>query len=115
MGMVFLLASLFSILTTSLGIMAYAITNDPGRASGVINILAVFFTFISGGYAKINADGTWFEKFSYISPNKLFQTATFNTIYGGPSSQTNLCILAIIGLTIIMFIVATVVGRRSYD
>lgn len=115
MGMIFFLGTLFSVFAVSLGIMAYAVTNDAMRASGIINILVVFFTFISGGYAKLNADGTWFEKFSYISPNKLFQTATFNNIYGGAGSQTQLCILALIGLTVIMFIIASVAGRRSFN
>lgn len=115
LGMIFFLGVIFSVLTTALGIMAFALTNDATRASGVINILVVFFTFISGGYAKINADGTWFEKFSYISPNKLFQTAVFNTIYGGPSGQTNLCIAALIGLIVIMFTVSSIAGRRNFD
>lgn len=113
--MIIILSALMSILVTSLGIMAYAITNNAMRASGIINILVVFFTFISGGYAKINAAGTWFETFSYISPNKVFQTAVFNTVYNGQAGQTELCIAAMIGLAAVMFLISTVLGRREFN
>jgi ABC-2 type transport system permease protein len=112
---IILISILFSFCTAAIGIMAFSLTNDAMKASGIINVLVVFFTFISGGYAKISADGTWFEKFSYISPNKLFQTAIFNTIYGGSAQQVKFCIIALVLLTVVMLTIATVFGRRELN
>jgi ABC-2 type transport system permease protein len=113
MTAIILISVLFAFCTSALGIMAFSLTNDSMKASGILNVLVVCFTFLSGGYAKINADGTLFEKLSYLSPNKLFQTAIFNTIYGGSAQEAQLCILALIGLTIVMLTIATIFGRRE--
>jgi ABC-2 type transport system permease protein len=113
--MVFALSIIFSMFVTALGITCYTLTNNAMRASGLLNILIVFFTFISGGYAKINADGTWFNTLSYISPNKIFQTAMFNIVYGGKQSQTQACIIALFGVTAVMIIISSVTGRRRVN
>lgn len=110
--MVFILSVIFSIFTVALGIMCYSVTNSASKASGLLNVLIVFFTFIGGGYAKINAEGTLFNTLTYISPNKIFQTAMFNIVYGGKQNQTQTCIIVLFVVTAIMIIISSIAGRR---
>lgn len=111
-GMVLLLSLIFSAFATALGIFAYAVTSNTARASGILNILAVVLTFISGGYAKIADTGSMLNKVAAYVPNKMFQTAMFNTIYGGSIAETRSCILELIAITAVLFIIASTAGRK---
>jgi ABC-2 type transport system permease protein len=106
------LGFLFSCFATGLGIFAYAITNNAMRSSAVLNVLTFCLTFVGGGYAKIKDTGSAFDKIAFFAPNKMFQTAVFNTIYGGPISETQSCIIGIVGITVVLFIIASTVGRK---
>lgn len=112
MPMIVFLSSLFAVFATGLGIFAYAITNNTMRASAILNILAVCMTFVSGGYAKIGYTGSIFDKIVFFAPNKMFQTAIFNTIYSGPSSETQTCIIGITIITVVLFGIASTFGRK---
>lgn len=113
--LILFLASLFSIFVTGLGIMAYAVTNNARIAGTLLNVLTVSLTFVSGGYSKINASGSMFDKLVFFAPNKMFQTAMFNTIYGGSINQTQTCIIGLIVATMIVFLIAVSFGRRVLD
>lgn len=113
--MVIFLSVLFSIFATGLGIFAYSVTNSTTRASALLNILALCLTFVSGGYAKIPYTGSTFDKIVSFVPNKMFQTSVFNTIYGGPVSETHTCIIGLIGITIVLFAISSTVGRRTLN
>ncbi len=113
--MVLFLSSLFSVFVTGLGIMAYVITNDEKKSGTFLNILTVFLTFISGGYVKINFNGIIFDKLVAFVPNKMFQTAMFNTIYDGSMHQTQACIIGLIVITVMIFFIVAGFGRRVLD
>lgn len=115
MPMILLLSGLFAIFATALGIFAYSIFNNSRKAAALLNIITVFFTFVSGGYAKIGNAGSAFDKLASFVPNKMFHTAMFNTIYGGSISQTQTCIVGLIGITVVLFIIASVFGRRAFN
>jgi len=113
--MILFLCSLFSIFATGLGIMSYAVINDAKKSEGLLNILVVFFTFISGGYVKIGSPGGIFDKLVVFAPNKMFQTSMFNTIYDGPINQTQTSIIGLIFITAMVFLIAVSFGRRALD
>ncbi|WDC83461.1 ABC transporter permease [Caloramator sp. mosi_1] len=58
------------ILALSMGITVYMLVNNFKVADALLNILVIYFTFISGGYVRIiDSSGTILEKLQYTSPN----------------------------------------------
>lgn len=108
-----------SALSIGIGIMFSVLLRDRMKASGLLSLLIPIMTFLAGGYTKIEAGSTVFAKLMYISPNYIAQTALFNTIYGQPVTtniqllSTGECIGVMWIITIIMFIIASVSGRRE--
>lgn len=115
---ILLISFTLSVLSIALGMMLTVLIKDRNKASSLLSLIVPIMTFIAGGYARIQAGNTAFAKIMYISPNYLAQTALFNTIYGQPvTSNTQLlgtagCIGVLWTITIIMFLIASVSGRR---
>jgi ABC-2 type transport system permease protein len=103
-----LMLLIISIFSTSLGIMLCTITKDVERARGLINLLVPLFTFISGGYFKVDLG-----MLKFLSPNYLMQSALFNNIYGGKSNTTIMYIGVILFLVVITAAVSVFQGRRK--
>lgn len=110
--LILLITFLHVILAVGLGSMAIAVMRDEKRASVLINLLVIAWTFLAGGYFRINLPSS-FSWIQYFSPSFLVQTALFNTIYGGPFSQTLLMLAAMIGIIILSSIIGIVAERRS--
>lgn len=104
--------------STGLGAMLTMVTGDRSKASSILSLAIPVLTFISGGYAKIEAGNSLFSKIMYISPNYLAQSAMFNSIYGEPVTSniqllsSTQCIMLLWILTAIAFLAASVFGRR---
>lgn len=116
---ILLISFTLSVLAIALGMMLSVLLKDRMKASAVLSLIVPIMTFIAGGYAPLNAGSSAFAKIMYISPSYLAQTALFNTIYG-QSITTNIqllntteCIGIMWAVTIIMFIIASVSGRRE--
>jgi ABC-2 type transport system permease protein len=107
-----------STFATGLGIMLSMVTGDKMKASSILGLVIPVFTFISGGYTKIEAGNSLFSKIMYVSPNYLAQTAMFNSIYGEPVTSniqllsSTQCIIMLWILTSVVFLAASVFGRR---
>lgn len=116
---ILLISFTLSALSIALGIMFTVLMKDRMKASGVISLLVPIMTFLAGGYAPLNVGDSIFAKVMYVSPNYLAHTALFNTIYGQPVTSnvqilnTAECIGILWVITIIMFIIASVSGRRE--
>jgi ABC-2 type transport system permease protein len=104
--------------STGLGVMLAMITGDRMKASSILSLAIPVLTFISGGYAKIEAGNSIFSKIMYISPNYLAQSAMFSSIYGEPVTSniqllsSTQCIIMLWILSAIVFLIASVFGRR---
>ena len=113
LAMILLITFTLVLLAIGLGAMVCMLAGNELLAGNFLNILIPVFTFIAGGYVKISNPGPVFEKVQHLSPNYLAQTALFNTIYGGPNSQT-MAFLFAMGLIILgTFALAFVAERRK--
>ncbi|MEW4309700.1 ABC transporter permease [Rossellomorea marisflavi] len=107
-GFVIFMLFIISVFATSLGIMLCTISRDVNQIRGLINILVPVFTFISGGYFKVDLGLV-----KYLSPNYIMQSAFFTNIYGGNNSDTFMYVGIILALILIMGMLAMVQGRRK--
>lgn len=102
-----------SIFAIALGVMLTALIGEADKASSILGVIVPIFTFVSGGYYKMNIDNAVFEKIKYFIPNNLAHTALFNSIYNGSLSDARQCILIILAFAAAAFIVAVISGRRK--
>jgi ABC-2 type transport system permease protein len=105
---VLLMLLLISILSTSLGIMLCTISRDIDHIRGLINILVPLFTFIGGGYFKVDLG-----ILKFLSPNYIVQSAFFNNIYGGDNQTTFMYVGIILGLFVLFGLISVFQGRRK--
>ena len=113
-GMVILITVLVSLFSIGLGIMVCMFTRDSMLSAKVLNILIPVMTFVAGGYVRIVRPGPAFRILQHLSPNYLAQTAYFNTVYGISRGETMLLLLVLAGLSLIVFALSIVAGRRSF-
>ena len=99
-----------SILSTSIGVMVSAVIGDSERANSLIRVIVPIFTFVSGGYFKIPLGNS--PILNYV-PNKLAQTALFNTVYNGSWSVITNNIIMMFILSAVLLIIAAISGRRK--
>ncbi|WP_142415525.1 ABC transporter permease [Hathewaya massiliensis] len=100
-------------MSTMLGIFVCMMTKKGLYGLALLNILVPIFTFLGGGFVKIDFGSGILGKISHMTPNYLAQDAIFKSIYGGASKDIFLNILGIWILTLILFIGAKIVGRRD--
>lgn len=101
-----------SVLSTMLGIFTIMATKKGLIGLALLNIIVPIFTFLSGGFVKINFSGI-LGFLAKLTPNYLASNAMFKSIYGGSSNEI---ILNIVGLWIIsalLFFGANIIGRRE--
>lgn len=117
-NMPFILFTCFSatVMVVGIGIMAYSIFKDANRASGILNLTVIVFTFLGGGYFPLSGFGPKMKELaSYISPNYMIQQVIFNNIYGGNQTESQKYLIAIWSITIVSFIASSLVGRRKIE
>ncbi len=110
-----LILFIFSVFAISLGMLIYEVFRDYNKASNFVDLIVPFFTFISGGYVKVDILGPFVEKISKFSPNYLAQNALFTNIYGGKASDIYFAIAGLTIMSIVFYAVTSVLGRRSYN
>ncbi|MCX7695378.1 MAG: ABC transporter permease [Caloramator sp.] len=113
--LIILILILTCILSLSIGILVYMLVGNQRIGDAILQILVAYFTFISGGYVKLEVEGTLIEKLQYTSPSFLSQRAIFNTIYGGSFNETVQYISILSLLVLIMFAVSSLLGRRRVN
>lgn len=102
-----------SVFATSLGASLTMVFKDRAVANRLISILVPIFTFISGGYFKIDlSQGSGIiPKVASLSPNYLAQKAIFNSIYGGSNLEIKSCIITLWIMSLVAFVVAVIAER----
>lgn len=98
------LASMFA---TAMGAMFCILFGDINRAGALTNLLVPIFTFIAGGYIKID-----FGNIKYLSPSQWAHTAFFNTIYDGDKNLVLMSVLMLFGGTLILSTISIIAARR---
>ncbi|WP_027634623.1 ABC transporter permease [Clostridium hydrogeniformans] len=102
-----------AVMSTMMGIFACMATKKGLIGLALLNILVPIFTFLGGGFVKVDFGDGFLGSLSHITPNYLAQSAIFNSMYGGTASSIYMNILGIWILTIIFFLGAKFVGRRD--
>ena len=110
--LILLIAFSLVLLSISLGTMVAMVARNEMVAGGVLNIFIPVSTYIAGGYFKIASPGPVFNALQHLSPNNLAQTAIFNTIYGGPVTQTAFLLGLMVLFILVTFAIAMVAERR---
>jgi ABC-2 type transport system permease protein len=111
--MVLLIAFILVVVSIGLGAMIIMLIRNETHASVILNVIIPVFAFIAGAYFKFPIQGSIMPALQQFSPNYLAQTAIFNTIYDGPTSQTTLMLGGLVFLAIGTFAVAMVAERRA--
>lgn len=111
--MIFAAILALSILSVAIGVMFTVLIGDSKKASSLLGIIIPIFTFVSGGYFKINIGNEIFNKIKYFVPNELAHTALFNTIYNGSAAEAQQCIAVMLLFAAAVFVIAVILGRRK--
>jgi ABC-2 type transport system permease protein len=98
---------LVAVFATAIGAMLCIIFNDVNRAGALSSLLVPIFTFIAGGYIKID-----FGPIKYLSPNQWAHTAFFNTIYKGDQQMVVNNVLALLIATVVIATASILLARR---
>ncbi|MGV8146433.1 MAG: ABC transporter permease [Alkaliphilus sp.] len=108
-----LMVLLMTLLSSSIGMAAATLIPSANTTMILLNIAIPALTFIAGGYIPLgNTDGI-FAKTQQISPNLHMQNALFNYIFEGDSEKLIRSVIALAGITILMFAI-TFIARRRY-
>ena len=101
-----------AVASTILGIVACMATKNGMIGLALLNIVVPILTFVSGGFVVVNFTGIM-RTLSRLTPNYLASNAIFKSIYGGASSEVYLSILGIWIISVVLLIVAQIIGRRE--
>ena len=95
-----------------LGIFAVMMTKKGLIGLALLNVIVPIFTFLSGGFVKINFNGI-LGSIAKLTPNALASDAMFKSIYGGANNEVLLNILGLWIFSILLFFGSIVIGRRE--
>lgn len=110
--MILFTAFSLSVLSTMLGIFAVMMTKKGLIGLALLNVIVPIFTFLSGGFVKINFNGI-LGFIAKLTPNALASDAMFKSIYGGANNEVLLNILGLWIFSILLFFGSIVIGRRE--
>lgn len=100
---------LFSAISVGMGLIIGHLTTDLGGAMGIIYILILLFSTISGSISPASS----IPSLNFISPNYYAKTIIFGTIYGYSNDIMITSALSLAGFGIIIFATAAFLGRRE--
>lgn len=109
---IILTAFSLSVLSTMLGIFAVMTTKKGLLGLALLNVLVPIFTFLSGGFVKVNFGGI-IGFIAKLTPNSLASNAIFKSIYGGATKEVFLSILGLWIISALLFMGASIIGRRE--
>lgn len=101
-----------SVLSTMLGIFAVMATKKGLLGLALLNVIVPIFTFLSGGFVKVNFGGV-VGFLAKLTPNYLASNAMFKSIYGGATKEIFLSILGLWIISALLFLGASIIGRRE--
>ena len=109
---IILTAFSLSVLSTMLGIFAVMATKKGLLGLALLNVIVPIFTFLSGGFVKVNFGGI-IGFIAKLTPNSLASNAIFKSIYGGATKEVFLSILGLWIISALLFMGASIIGRRE--
>lgn len=101
-----------SVLSTTLGIFVIMATKKSLIGLALLNVIVPIFTFLSGGFVKINFSGI-LGSISNLTPNYLASDAMFKSIYGGANNDIIISILGLWIISALLFLGANIIGRKE--
>ncbi|MCY6483435.1 ABC transporter permease [Clostridium aestuarii] len=112
-GLIVFIIFTMSILSNFIGMVVIVLGGKADKTSGVINILVIVCTFISGGYVKLINNNGVYNKIIHFVPNTMAHNAMFNSIYGSNMDAVNSNIASMwIGIVLCMIISIAAARRR---
>lgn len=103
--------SLFLFFSVNLGSAICLIVKDGKTASYIIQVLAIIFTFIGGGYLSTEFFTSKLQRISFLSSSYVEQNILFEIIYGYGKNVSGFY-LEIIALSLIVFGITVFYGRK---
>ena len=106
------LLTLFGVVlfSQSLCIFLMVAIRHEGAVQGLVQAAFFVMTFVSNGYMKISFGEA--DKIFQYTPNSMAQTVIFGAVYGGNEAKMMLCLLLLFGVSVALFILAFISGRR---
>ena len=106
------LLTLFAVVLFSQSLCIFLIiaVKHEGAVAGITQAAFFIMTFVSKGYMKMSF-GAADKVFQYM-PNAMAHTIIFGAVFGGNEAKMMLCLIALFGISAILFIGAYIFGRR---
>ena len=106
------LLTLFGVVlfSQSLCIFLMIAIHHEGAVQGLVQAAFFIMTFVSNGYMKMSFGEA--EKVFQYTPNSMAQTVIFGAAYGGNEAKMMLCLLLLFGVSVVLFLLAYIFGRR---
>ncbi|WP_102400412.1 ABC transporter permease [Haloimpatiens massiliensis] len=112
-GLIVFIIFSMAVLSNFIGMTVGTLVRKDEKANGILNMLIVIFTFVSGGYTKIASNSEVYHKIVQFVPNGMAHNAMFNLIYGSNIKSVNFSILTMwIGIALCMVISIAAERRR---
>ena len=106
------LLTLFGVVlfSQSLCIFLMIAIRHEGAVQGLTQALFFTMTFVSNGYMKISFGEA--DKIFQYTPNSMAHTVIFGAAFGGNEAKMVLCLMLLFGVSLALFMLAYVFGRR---
>ena len=106
------LLTLFGVVlfSQSLCIFLLLAIRHEGAVAGLVQAVFFVMTFVSSGYMKISFGEA--DKILQYTPNSMAHTVIFGAVFGGNEAKMTLCLLLLFGVSLVLFILAYISGRR---
>ena len=92
-------------------ILLLLLLRNIGATMGIMQAALWFTTFVSNGYMKVTF-GEQLDKIFAYAPNTLAHTAIFGAIYGGNETKIMSSLAILFAMSVFLFMLAFVCGRR---
>lgn len=114
LGPVVALVVVGALVAASLALLTVSFAKTPGQASAVSSSIFVAMALISGNFFGTANVGETFAKVRRVSPLGWLMEAWGRLLYGGSWADVALPIVAVLGFTLVFFVLATFFFRRRY-
>ena len=107
-GILLLIVFSMSCTAIAIGALVCMIAGEKSKGRAIVTILVIAFTFLAGGFAKLDLG-----EIKFLSPNYYAHVAITTTIYGGDMKITYLYIGILWGITFVAALLTIMFSRRK--
>jgi len=97
------------------GVAVAAFARTPSQAGTTAMAINLIFAALAGNFIARNTYPQWLQTLGFITPNAWGIEGYWDLIYGGTLASALPAILALLGMTVLLFSAAVFAFRRQYS